>query len=862
LSEERPLYVARDADLAALQSNWNAAKEGQPCAIRLQAPFGGGRRALATSFAAAIQGDDAVLWRVTCLDQENGLQWLVRMYGALVATLTADILRRGRVEMALNSQLPTQPKRVQGWYQQFVSSLKEAKTDREKGQVQLRLPQDNPLIGLVEVVIGIARRVPVYLELQLPFGVHSLALALFVEALLTEARQNNAKLMIVLFDDPDDEVAKSAYPLPLLDFYGRGAAKVQAIAPWGATEVGHYLTSKGLAATNAARIAEMTQGRPGFVAELADILDARGALGSDLTGVTLASLTPMQVDEDELDAPPAEPKDGERKHATAADAARVAFFGALLGQAFPAGIVADMGGFDRDSVDDLIDAMPDLFEEVQFSQELGTWLYRFKRGCWREGVLEMHATEADRELARRVGLFMERFLVPRGYGFISKTARVYAENGAGQRASLMRALALTNDAADVWGLAYDFSKFYDEVHWSDALKRTVYMNLLDRLVGSGTIQAAEQVHAEVSTWASAQQDKDLEAWLLFNGSRLDARRQDHYRARDRARDAIALYESLQNPQRVAEIWNHLAAVELQDGNPAAALDAVNQAITHAKQEGPEGQVVLPPGIISTAEVIRGRVAQQQGKHAEAVEHFKRANEIAGQTGLAQLALDAGLGYGESLLVSGQVPQAAEALEKVVQIARSLRNAPRERGACELLSQAYGAQRRFADALPLAQRVLEISTALKYDHLLAVDLYNVGFFQFVTGKPAEALSFFKQSEARLGAVQQQNQQAAHPLHKELFYFKGLAHLQTNQIDEARKSLREAVRLLNAARDFRKLVSALDNLAAVEARAGNNEGAKKLLSDAIGVAKTADLKDERRALRKRLDQLEGVDTPDEA
>jgi len=115
---------------------------------------------------------------------------------------------------------------------------------------------------------------------------------------------------------------------------------------------------------------------------------------------------------------------------------------------------------------------------------------------------------------------------------------------------------------------------------------------------------------------------------------------------------------------------------------------------------------------------------------------------------------------------------------------------------------------------------------------------------------------------LGAVQQQNQQAAHPLHKELFYFKGLAHLQTNQIDEARKSLREAVRLLNAARDFRKLVSALDNLAAVEARAGNNEGAKKLLSDAIGVAKNADLKDERRALRKRLDQLEGVDTPDEA
>ena len=33
-----------------------------------------------------------------------------------------------------------------------------------------------------------------------------------------------------------------------------------------------------------------------------------------------------------------------------------------------------------DSIDDLFDAMEDTFEEVQFSQELGTWLYKFKRG--------------------------------------------------------------------------------------------------------------------------------------------------------------------------------------------------------------------------------------------------------------------------------------------------------------------------------------------------------------------------------------------------------------------------------------------------------------------------------------------------
>src|SRR5690606_12312529 len=104
------------------------------------------------------------------------LQWLVRMYGSLMASLGTDVLRRGKVEMILNSQLPNQPKRVQGWYRSFVAAMKESKTDRDKGSVQLKLPQDNPLIGLIEIVTAISRRMPVLIELQSPQLVYSLAL--------------------------------------------------------------------------------------------------------------------------------------------------------------------------------------------------------------------------------------------------------------------------------------------------------------------------------------------------------------------------------------------------------------------------------------------------------------------------------------------------------------------------------------------------------------------------------------------------------------------------------------------------------------------------------------------------------------
>jgi tetratricopeptide (TPR) repeat protein len=348
--------------------------------------------------------------------------------------------------------------------------------------------------------------------------------------------------------------------------------------------VSAFLASKGQAG-NAARLAEITGGRPGFVAELADLLAEQGRLDSDLADVTFSTLVPLDVDEDELDVPDAPPKDGERKHAGPDDVQRVVYLAALLGAAFPSNLVADMGGFDRDSVDDLLDAMTDLFEEVQFSQELGTWIYRFKRGSYREGVLERNAGEEGKDLARRVGLFMERYLVPRSYGFISKTARIYAENGAYQRAAVMRAMALTQDHQDLWGLAYDFTKYFDEIVYPDPLLRTVYMNLLENLSNAGNLQVADRVQTEVTEWATQRQDKELTAWLLLNGSKLDLRRQELFRARDRANDALKLYDGLGNRGRMAEIRNHLAAIELQDGNLAAALDQAREAETLGQEIG-------------------------------------------------------------------------------------------------------------------------------------------------------------------------------------------------------------------------------------------------------------------------------------
>jgi tetratricopeptide (TPR) repeat protein len=851
LAEQGSLYVAREEDLAALQSHWDQALTGTPRFVRLQAPFGGGRRALVGELLRGITGgtEDAILWRVTCLDQENGLQWLVRMYGSLMATLNTDILRKGKVEMVLNASLPNQPKRVQAWYQSFVSSLKESKTDAEKGAVQLKLPQDNPLIALIEVTSAVARKVPILLEIQNPHVAYSLALAQFLEALYNEAAESGARLLVVLHDEAPSEVNDAVWPMPLLDLFerrGEDMFHTVTIDPWGVNEVQRYLDSKELKG-DAARLAEIAGGRPGFVAELTDILTGQGLLAGDLGEVSFSSLVPTEVDESELDIPEAPPKEGERRHAGPNDLGQVAYFAALLGQAFPSGLVADMGGYDRDSVDDLIDAVDDLFEEVQFAEDLGTWIYKFARGSWREGILEQNDTDEGHELARRVGLFMERFLVPRGYGFIVKTARVYGEHGAADRARVMRSLALSNDHADVWGLSYDLVNYFDENEWPEVMVRTVYMNLLDRLVTAGPIQTAERVHEEVQRFADERDDRELVAWLRYAGSRLDARRQDFYRARDRASQAIELYTALDNRVRVADIHNHLAAIELQDGKSEAALEQVQKALDMGQQEAPDGTKFVPPGIFAHAAHIRGLVARRAGKLPEAAEQFRRANEVAGQAGLGALALDAGLAYGESLLASRDMEKARDVLQRVRQIAAGMNNPARERSASELLAQAEGALRNYDEALKLAERTLQLSQQLQFEQVLPIDLYNIGFFNFVKDQHAEALKYFDQAESRVGSL------GNHPVVKELYYFKGIAHLRLGHLDKAKDALQTGLEPAEKANDLAKMISALDMLAGIEEKQGHTEAARVLLNDALDRAQKANMKDARKTIRKRLDSL---------
>jgi len=508
----------------------------------------------------------------------------------------------------------------------------------------------------------------------------------------------------------------------------------------------------------------------------------------------------------------------------------------LFGYEFPSGFVADVAGLDRESVDDLLDACPALYEEVSFSDPLKTWVYRFKRPMFRHGVLSVNEGDSAKQRAVQVGTFLHSVFGQKRYDFVVKALRTFAEAGDERRASMLHSMAMTADRPELWAWAHGLTRYYDEIAWSPRMVRTIYMNLMERLVQLGQADPVERLYTEIEGWATENDDRALQAWNLFAGSRMDYRRQELYRARERASDALTLFGALDDKVKSAELNGHLAMIEIADGNLDAALQCVDTAV---------GVLDAVP-VQAHAAHVRGLVARQRGDNEGAIARFQEANSLASKANLASVALESALLLGETLLVSGQTKKGAETLSRCAQIANQIGAKIQERRACSALAQSLGLLQALPQGLQAAQRALQISRDLKFKHFVGPDAFNVGYFLLRSGEVATSLGFFEEASQYAGA--------APPIfQKELRFHYGMALIQNGDLESGQLQLEMAIEPAEAASDSRRLVDIRAQLGELAMKADDLDSARAHFTRAVEAAERGKLVDEGKSLKKRLDAI---------
>jgi tetratricopeptide (TPR) repeat protein len=130
--------------------------------------------------------------------------------------------------------------------------------------------------------------------------------------------------------------------------------------------------------------------------------------------------------------------------------------------------------------------------------------------------------------------------------------------------------------------------------------------------------------------------------------------------------------------------------------------------------------------------------------------------------------------------------------------------------------------------------------------IPIDTYNVGLFSLMAGKVNEAVALFRKAQEGLNPNDQM-------LAKELYFNLGGALKTIGEFAEAAKAFEACLGPATQARDVRKLVVARAELGDLAQRAGDLAGAKRYLKAALEDAEKAELKEERKQIKRRLEAL---------
>lgn len=848
---DRPLVGLRPITQTLLDAY--VASESGPRAIVLNGSEGSGRATAINALLAATRdkGDEPCVVRLHTLPTDDGIQSLLRTYGAIVTALSRMTGFDGDPLESLDSAIESvSDDAVAQWLSGIAGNVRELRLARG-GNFQIKLPAENPFMGSMYAFDVLGPRGRWIIDLRGSNATISPAFWVFLSALVGRARARSWKMLFLLTPNEVIYGEKKGDPLPgpagfLAALFPD--AEVASTAPLTEEEVGELVADtyrpnvfpEGLVG----RLFKLSAGHPDTLHELLDALeedetitwDDDGYALSDIDDVDFEVLVPMPLES-------AEDEDGDDDDDEGPDLdplvmEQILHVAAQEGQEFTASLIRTVLGADEDVVDDALDAMEHVVKEGRYHQQLGTWTYAFRHRFYRD-FYKRTTPEGFKRKPAQVASDLARVALqsyaPAAFEYIPRAAQLFVDAGEPRSARNLLAMAMGSERPELTAFALDVAARFPDSPFPPNLLQFIHSSTAERAVNGATVEAAEAAVERARSWATETSDEALLGYTTLLSCRLAIRNGDLAKATDLGQEALQRFRATKDSRRQGETLNQLAMISLNKNDPAGAEVFLKQA---------EKVATIPP-VKGHSLYIRGILDKRQGRIREALKAFERAVELSTQAGNLPLVLESMLNAGETGLMVGRGADVADLLERALEMSRALRSPVRERAAARLLCQAEAARSDGEAAYAMAKHALELTRELGRGPAEEyVDLYHCGLFAVMAGRADEAADWL--AAAKPGAEKAGDE----GLVPEILFNLGQLKLAGKDFDGARGQLEEALSLVRQRNDKAREMRILEHLGVALSAGGDHSGAMKRFQEAMDRAIGPQAKEYRKALRKRL------------
>ncbi|GEM_PF-1839393 len=875
---DRPI-VGRRPLVNALLELWTASADGPRAAI-LAGRGGTGRRTVVSHFLQALEENDdqATVLRLHAQAGDEGVRLLLRTYGGVVTGLSrARGFDGDPGEILTDAGLAAPDDRTREGLYGMAASLKELGDNPNQSNLQIKLPADNPYLGLLNAFEAVAPRGRWIFDLHDCGHVVSPSWWTFLSALVGRARAMSWRMLFLVApgeniygEGPDDS---KPGPRTFIRTLFPAATPIDP-TPLTAEQVGEILSETYRPASFpeglAERVHAMSGGHPETLHEILDALeedetitwDDSGYSLTDIEDVDLDVLVPIPNEQTEEDEEPDAAEAGAEETAApeAADEGeaaapagdededelisvdlleKVLHVAAFEGLEFTAALVRTYLDAGEDEVDDALDAMPHLVEEGRYHEALGTWTYRFRYAFHRQWYLDNAPDdwkEKAADTAKGLATIVLQSYAPAAFEYIARAAALYtlAEDSRGARTLLT--MAMSTDRPELTNFALELVETFDDSPWPDTLPRMLFTGFAERGVNGASPETAMAAVERTRAWAEKTGDAVTLAHLHLLDCRIAIRNGDFPGARKHGMQALKGFKRAKAPSRAAETLNQLAMVALNMRDRKAAKDFAKQA----------GKTSTLPPVKAHTQYIEGLLAKSDGKIPRAEVLFHRAVELSTTSGNLVLTLEAMLNGGEASLMLGKGKDVVAMLRRALEMSRALRSMPRERVSARLLCQAEAAAGNGDAAFEMAKHALELTRELGVENQEQVDLYHCGLFAVIAKKVDEGITFLE------GAKSAAENAGDAALLVDVLYNIGQVKASQGDLDGARGALEQALGAVRSRKDATREIRVLESLGVILSGAGDHAGAAERFGEAADRALGPRAKELRKTLKARVAQ----------